>query len=118
MEFGVGRVEERMVSGTQKDCLSQYPGLNEYCGWYPCPDSNRGLRFRKPLLYPPELQGHVVCTAAYELRGVDGMTGRLALLRCRSTRWRDELGADATIVACARRGLGALPIDVTSDVRP
>ena len=25
--------------------------------WYPCPDSNRGLRFRKPLLYPPELQG-------------------------------------------------------------
>ena len=25
---------------------------------YPCPDSNRGARFRKPLLYPPELQGH------------------------------------------------------------
>ena len=25
---------------------------------YPCPDSNRGTRFRKPLLYPPELQGH------------------------------------------------------------
>ena len=27
--------------------------------WYPCPDSNRGTRFRKPLLYPPELQGPV-----------------------------------------------------------
>ena len=26
--------------------------------WYPCPDSNRGARFRKPVLYPPELQGH------------------------------------------------------------
>src|SRR5262249_54542943 len=26
---------------------------------YPCPDSNRGARFRKPLLYPPELQGRV-----------------------------------------------------------
>jgi hypothetical protein len=25
--------------------------------WCPCPDSNRGTRFRKPLLYPPELQG-------------------------------------------------------------
>ena len=27
--------------------------------WYPCPDSNRGTRFRKPMLYPPELQGHL-----------------------------------------------------------
>ena len=27
--------------------------------WYPCPDSNRGTRFRKPLLYPPELQGRI-----------------------------------------------------------
>ena len=27
-------------------------------GWYPCRDSNPGLRFRKPPLYPPELQGH------------------------------------------------------------
>ena len=27
--------------------------------WYPCPDSNRGTRFRKPVLYPPELQGHM-----------------------------------------------------------
>jgi hypothetical protein len=26
-------------------------------GWYPCRDSNPGTRFRKPLLYPPELQG-------------------------------------------------------------
>ena len=26
--------------------------------WYPCRDSNPGTRFRKPLLYPPELQGH------------------------------------------------------------
>ena len=26
---------------------------------YPCPDSNRGARFRKPLLCPPELQGRV-----------------------------------------------------------
>ena len=25
--------------------------------WYPCRDSNPGTRFRKPLLYPPELQG-------------------------------------------------------------
>ncbi len=35
--------------------------------WYPCPDSNRGKRFRKPLLYPPELQGH-----RYET-GVEGV---------------------------------------------
>ena len=27
--------------------------------WYPCPDSNRGTRFRKPMLCPPELQGPV-----------------------------------------------------------
>src|SRR3972149_3856584 len=26
--------------------------------WYPCRDSNPGTRFRKPLLYPTELQGH------------------------------------------------------------
>ena len=31
--------------------------------WYPCPDSNRGTRFRKPVLYPPELQGHVLLHA-------------------------------------------------------
>ena len=30
--------------------------------WYPCPDSNRGTRFRKPVLYPPELQGHDIDT--------------------------------------------------------
>ena len=26
--------------------------------WYPWGDSNARTRFRKPLLYPPELQGH------------------------------------------------------------
>ena len=33
---------------------------SEKCRWYPCRDSNPGTRFRKPLLYPPELQGHAV----------------------------------------------------------
>ena len=28
--------------------------------WYPWPDSNRRARFRKPLLSPPELQGHAL----------------------------------------------------------
>ena len=32
--------------------------LSAVRSWYPCPDSNRGTRFRKPALYPPELQGH------------------------------------------------------------
>ena len=27
--------------------------------WYPRPDLNRDLRFRKPLLYPVELRGQV-----------------------------------------------------------
>ncbi len=28
--------------------------------WYPRPDLNRNLRFRKPLLYPVELRGQVI----------------------------------------------------------
>ena len=31
--------------------------------WYPCRDSNPGTWFRKPLLYPPELQGHAELAA-------------------------------------------------------
>ena len=38
--------------------------------WYPCPDSNRGTRFRKPLLYPPELQGHLGAMPAEPCPGV------------------------------------------------
>ncbi len=41
-------------------------------GWCPCPDSNRGTRFRKPLLYPPELQGPVV-----EIGGIEPPTSAL-----------------------------------------
>ena len=33
----------------------------------PCRDSNPGTRFRKPLLYPPELQGHAVYEAVLGL---------------------------------------------------
>ena len=35
-------------------------------GWYPRPDLNRDLRFRKPLLYPVELRGQITITGVLE----------------------------------------------------
>ena len=32
--------------------------------WYPRPELNRDLRFRKPLLYPFELRGQTILLAA------------------------------------------------------
>ena len=36
---------------------------------YPCPDSNRGSRFRKPALFPPELQGLALLLFYYAKAG-------------------------------------------------
>ena len=46
--------------------FAQEPRFHALGGWYPCPDSNRGPRFRKPLLYPPELQGQGIPDAVYQ----------------------------------------------------
>ena len=47
-------LSDRPIRGCPERASYEYGTL-----WYPCPDSNRGTRFRKPLLYPPELQGHL-----------------------------------------------------------
>ena len=39
-------------------CGRSYNGNFSFKKWYPWGDSNARTRFRKPLLYPPELQGH------------------------------------------------------------
>ena len=52
--------QERLWDGLAKGsgATSWSPSYCGGLGWYPCRDSNPGARFRKPLLYPPELQGH------------------------------------------------------------
>ena len=54
--LGTLSLSDRLAGSSKMKRTSLTPPL-ESTGWYPRPDLNRDLRFRKPLLYPVELRG-------------------------------------------------------------
>ena len=64
-----------LLLGKQGEYVVDYSIVNQVLApipwgrmeWCPCRDSNSGTRFRKPMLYPPELQGRAVYEAVPSL---------------------------------------------------
>ena len=80
--FDQSAVTEAIINA---DIMATAVGVNirsvpkRRCGrkvvWCPCRDSNPGTRFRKPPLYPPELQGHAVRIESKATGGIVAKAG-------------------------------------------